>query len=308
MDLQGLREARSKGVVAYTRFCLDIRRHTENLYCFFEGEDGKYYNERILTYTNYKYDEIISYQCGGRNEVIKVYHLICKEKKFSNIAKAFFIDRDFIPVETSDKPEIYQTSAYSIENYYSSVEVFKRVLNREFHLNVAEIDFLRSVDNFITVQKCFHDHMTLFNAWVYYQREKEREEGHVVLDISDFKIGKLFSSICINDVVVRCPIDTELIVGMFPNAYELDEVRLSSICSMLNQQDKQKFFRGKFELQFFKNVIEDLKKKNRELSYFTSHIDGVRVDVSTNPLSSLCQYAETPECLVEFLSRYKKAS
>lgn len=308
MDLKQIRESRSKGVVAYTKFCLDASSNTDSLFCFFEGEDIKYYHERILRYTDYRYEEIISYSCGGKKQVIKAYSLISKDVQFQSIKKAFFIDRDFEPYDIKDKPEIYQTLGYSIENYYTSVEVFKRVLNREFHLNVVDGDYLRCVDDFISIQKCFHDHMTTFNAWVFFQREREREVGKELLVINHFKISRLFSSICIDQIKLSSNINLEYISSIFPDSYPVEIKRIDEITRIFNEQDKQKYFRGKFELQFFKNIIEDLKRKNKVNTYFSSVIENVRIDVGSNPLSSLSQYAETPECLITFLSQYKRTA
>jgi len=306
MNLQTLREARSKGVVAYTKFCLDVSSYSDKLFCFFEGEDGKYYNERILRHTDFDFEDIISYSCGGKKQVIKAYSLISKDEKFQSIKKAFFIDRDFDPYDVEDKEEMYQTSRYSIENYYSNISVFKRVLNREFQLNVVEHEFIKCVDDFRSVQSCFHDHMTFFNAWIFFQRERERIEGQDLLVINDFKLSKLFSSISIDNIEAKSIIDLSFINSLFPTSYSADIERIQEIIDYFNQQDKQKYFRGKFEFQFFRCIIEDLKKKNRDRTYFSTHIESVRIDVNSNPLSSLCLYADTPECLIEFLSKYKK--
>lgn len=307
MNIVEIRQARNRGVVAYTKFCLD-KKHNENcLFCFFEGEDNKYYDERILKYTNFKYSNIVNYNCGGKKQVIKVYHLIKNNGLNKDIQMAFFIDRDFEPYGIEDKKDIYQTPCYSIENFYCSVEAFKKIIHREFSLNFFEEDFQKCVNDYIKAQNLFHQATCLLNAWIFYQRQKENEEQRELVKLNDFKISKLFSKLCINEIE-GVEIDLNLINEKFPNSYKLDMDRFNEIYKNFQNINQQQAFRGKFELEFLRNIIEDLRKKNKDKTYFSLYRDCVRIDVNVNPLSSLCQYADTPDCLISFLSQYKSVS
>lgn len=308
MNIEEVRGARNRGVVAYTKFCLDKKEHSNFLFCFFEGEDSKYYDERIQKYTNFKYFNIINYNCGGKKQVIKAFHLIKNNGSQNDIQIAFFIDQDFEPYDISSYKEIYQTPCYSIENFYCSVEAFKKIICREFSLNVIEEDFQKCVDDYINAQNQFHKFTHLLNAWIFYQREKENIEKRELVKLNSFKISKLFNKICIDEVECKKEIDLGLINEKFPDAYELDMDRFNEIYGNLSHINHQQVFRGKFEFEFLRNVIEDLKRKNRDNVYFSAHRDCVRIDINSNPLSSLCQYADTPECLVDFLSQYESAS
>ena len=89
MDVNFLRESRQKGVVAFTRFCQDLKGHENCVFCFFEGEDIKYYGPRIEQFTNYSSSEIVNYNCNGRDEVEKAFTMITKKAEYNNINMMF---------------------------------------------------------------------------------------------------------------------------------------------------------------------------------------------------------------------------
>lgn len=305
MIVQNAREARSKGVVIFTRFCLDKKFHNDYLFCFFEGEDSKYYNERILKYTGYDSHHIINYNCGGKKQVIKAFDLINNCNLYSHVKKAFFIDKDFEPYDTRLKEEIYQTPCYSIENFYTSINAFERIISREFLLNPIDDDLNMCVKDFTKAQEKFHEYITFFNAWIFCQREKEREEGHELVNLGDFKISKLFNHITIDNVKCKRDITLECIKEYFPSSYDIDEARMNEVIDAFKASNRQQAFRGKFELEFLKLIIDDLKRKNKDHSYFSVHRECVRIDAHNNSLSTLSQYADTPDCLKIFLYKYR---
>ncbi len=63
MDIQKVKDARNKGVVAFSRYCQEKKKYRDYLFCFFEGEDAKYYFPRIEKYSGYEYTKII--HCNG---------------------------------------------------------------------------------------------------------------------------------------------------------------------------------------------------------------------------------------------------
>ena len=83
MDIQKVKDARNKGVVAFSRYCQEKKKYRDYLFCFFEGEDAKYYFPRIEKYSGYEYTKIIHYNCGGKKGVLKALNLVEKiETKF----------------------------------------------------------------------------------------------------------------------------------------------------------------------------------------------------------------------------------
>ena len=122
--LDELRQSRGKAQVAYQDFILHTRANKEGLFCFFEGKDNAYYIPRVKQFTN-KYHPI---NCGGREKVLKVYDLINNHREYDQYKKAFFIDRDFNPSLSPPNPKIFETPCYSIENFYTSVNVFQEII------------------------------------------------------------------------------------------------------------------------------------------------------------------------------------
>ena len=164
MDIQKVKDARQKGVVAFSRYCQEKRRNPHNLFCFFEGEDAKYYCPRIEMYTTYTFERITVYNCGGKKGVLSAYNLVVKEKD-DNVAKAFFIDSDYDSDRYTYKL-LYQTPCYSIENLYTSISSFERLINREFGINTSENDYIKCREDYIERKREFHNATIFFNAWL----------------------------------------------------------------------------------------------------------------------------------------------
>ena len=95
MDIQKVKDARNKGVVAFSRYCQEKKKYRDYLFCFFEGEDAKYYFPRIEKYSGYEYTKIIHYNCGGKKGVLKALNLVEKNRDEIYTAKAFFVDSDY---------------------------------------------------------------------------------------------------------------------------------------------------------------------------------------------------------------------
>lgn len=307
MDVQEIRDARNKGVVAFTKFCQDKQQHDDCIFCFFEGEDSKYYGPRIEYYSQYTYDKIISYNCGGRREVIKAYNLIHGKTEYECVNKIFFVDRDYAPLE-QELAGVYQTPCYSVENFYTSIDCFSRILNREFGINTIEDDFKKCVADYCQRQNEFHDETLYLNSWLSGQRKAEDQFCMKKITLADYKIGKLFSEISIEKVTSKKPIDKSLLLQQFPSAYNMTDEELAKEVAFFQSEDPQKLFRGKFELDFLKKIINSIKEKNKDGAYFQIKRECVYVDSSVNTLSTLSSYADTPECLIRFLSEHQRLS
>ncbi len=300
MSVENARQSRSKGVVAYAKFCLERMNYESKLFCFFEGDDYKYYNSRIENIKNRKYSDVITYDCGGRKGVEKVFKLISKDKV--DTETLFFVDKDYISSSIVGNPLVYETPCYSIENLYTTTESFEKILNQEFKLNSVDADFKKCVQDFIKRQYEFHECITFLNAWLYCQREKEIINGAKKISLSGFKIRRFFDEISIESVRLKSEFTLKLIESLFDDYYDVELGRVEEVIKDFSKKDKQKTFRGKFELEFLKAIITDLRTKNKNSQYFELKKDCVSIDANVNPISSLSQYACTPQCLVSFLS------
>ena len=301
-DVDTLRKHRNTGHTMYARFCTEHTNNDSCLFCFFEGEDYKYYVKRIETYTNYKFNSIIKYNCGGKKEVLKALELFMNDHKLAesyhkNIA--FFVDKDFDD-DVHYNELLYQTPCYSIENFYTSLEVFEQILQVEFGINSNESDFCKALHDFSSRQSEFHKYMLYVNSWLACQH---LHKVHVCY--SNFKITKLFSEISIDKVVCNRIINKEKLGKLFNIQNEISdtEIQLKSDYFTLNGMGS--LFRGKFEIEFLKRVLFSLIDRNKNNQYFTTKRTAVKLSSDNNMLSTFQSYAVTPDCLKNFLKKYK---
>ena len=307
MDVESTRNARQKGVVAFTRFCQDKKGHEECLFCFFEGEDSKYYGSRIEQYTEYPSEKVINYNCGGRKEVERVYLLISKRPEYDDVNKMFFIDSDYIPNEQVPS-DMYQTPCYSIENFYSSADCFGKILNREFGINSIDSDYSKCVTDYCNRQREFHSHTGFLNVWLSCQREEEEIKQQKAVVLRDFKVAQLFSEISIAKVECKQVIDKNLLMSIFPDAYDIEQTRIDATSEVLSARKVQQVYRGKFEFEFLRKILESIIIANKARTYFSEVYNCVHLTPGSNMLSSLSMYADTPTCLISFLKAHKCTS
>lgn len=307
MDVESTRDARQKGVVAFTKFCQDKKGHEEYLFCFFEGEDSKYYGSRIERYTDYPSEKVINYNCGGRKEVERVYLLISKRQEYDDVNKMFFIDSDYIPNEQIPS-DMYQTPCYSIENFYSSSDCFGKILNREFGINSIDADYSKCVADYCNRQREFHNQTSFLNIWLSCQREEEETKKQKAVVLKDFKVAQLFSEISIEKVETKQAIDENLLVDFFPNAYSIESGKIDTISTAWADQKAQQIYRGKFEMEFLRKILESIVMANKAHTYFSEVHNCVHLNPGSNMLSSLSAYADTPTCLVTFLIAHKRVA
>ena len=303
MNIEETRDEKSKSVVVYTRFCLDKNNNKDCLFCFYEGEDRKYYNSRIEKYSDYDFEHIISYDCGGKENVLNIYKLIGTSEKNNEIKKAFFIDRDFIPSPLK-KEEIYETPCYSIENFYVSASAFGKILVREFGINCNDQDYEKCIQDYKSRINEYNNLILYFNAWLSCQRKKGKDCFKVKL--SDFKIMRYFNNVSINKVEVKKIIDDAFLREYFKDADYVVAEEVEEEKKLFNEKDRSSLFRGKFELDFLKSVLKSLVELNKKQQYFAQKYNSVSLNPDTNILSTLCEYADTPDCLIKFLNQYRK--
>lgn len=254
MNIQEVKDARNKGVVAFSRYCQEKNKYQDYLFCFFEGEDAKYYFPRIEKYSDYKYNKIIHYNCGGKKGVLKALSLVEKNDDHF-IAKAFFVDNDY-ETQKYNNSFLYQTPCYSIENFYTSKEAFARILNREFGINTTERDFLKCCTDYSQRQQEFHNETMYLNSWLACQRFQEAIADDKKVVLSDFKVSKLFYEISIDSVVCKEEINHEKLEKLFPQAIGIPEYEIENKMKDFKQGDMGKLFRGKFEIEFLRKIID----------------------------------------------------
>ena len=237
---------------------------------------------------------------------MKAYQLISGKQEYADTNMMFFIDRDYDPLENALN-NVFQTPCYSIENFYTSSSCFSRFIVREFGINPIDEDYRMCVEDYLNRQREFHAETLYLNAWLSCQRKAEERYGQKSVVLADYKVSKLFSTISIDQITVKQAIDIKLLNQHFPNAYKVSQEDLNKELDFYRNSDCQQLFRGKFELEFLRKIIESLKSKNKEKSYFHEHYSCVYADANINTMSTLSEFADTPECLIDFLRNHQHA-
>ncbi|NER38345.1 MAG: DUF4435 domain-containing protein [Oscillatoria sp. SIO1A7] len=292
MSVDELRAARGKAVAVFTEFTRLYKKHDESaLYCFFEGEDSKYYGIRIKNVVRPEKYEFLS--CKGKDGVLGIYKMLSSRKYYDRARKAYFVDKDFD--KSIDEIGIYETPCHSVENFYTSIECFKNILKSEFHLTEADENFERSVKLYIKLQEQFHNSVELLNAWI--ACHINRSSG---LNVSDINFSKLVR-IDLTKASVNYTLDD--LCNKFPHLPAISQQELDAKKVELRAKVRQKSFRGKFEIEFLFSFLHKLINEANEKSspYFTRKIKVVLKLSRGNTISDLSQYADTPKCLYSYL-------
>jgi hypothetical protein len=305
MDIvEKLRRESSSGHVAYTEFILKLKRRKDCLFCFFEGkDDNKYYGIRI---DGIYQGQFLDISCDGKESVIAVKDLIETHEEYKNIQIAYFLDRDFDePVQIK---HVYCIPSYSIENQYSTINALARILKNEFSLNEEENDFSRVLLSFEALKGRFHEEVIMINAWLACQSDKRKALGIKTRLKIDSTIGKYFKSIVNSDLTgirdFRDLNSLEVIHSIFPDAPKIEVKELTLKITSLRGKNPDACYRGKFELLFFIDFLDKLKSeicRKAPAIFDKKRKCSLRFE-QPSALTILSIYAETPRCLVKYLS------
>jgi hypothetical protein len=296
-SVKTLRESRGKAQAVFMEFITSYKQNPSALYCFFEGEDSKYYGVRIKNIIRPEKDFYFS--CSGKDGVLGIHKMLSARKSYAKVKAAYFIDRDFDEsIRERGLNEIYETPCYSIENFYTSVQCFSEVLRSEFNLRESDENFERCVALYIKLQEEFHNAVELLNTWIACQRAKSSQ-----LNISDISVSR-FVTIDLNQITKKYVIDD--LYRMFPGAIVITQEELDARLTELRSSTRQKSFRGKFEIEFLRKFLEKLiHEANKDNShYFTRKVKVVLSLSKSNIISELSQYADTPDCLYSYLKSF----
>lgn len=300
-----MRTKREKGAVGFHKFVLKYKPKQQKPYCFVEGEDSKYYLPRVSMVCKSDPEFI---RCNGKKGVLEAFNEIQKHKEYENNCLLFFVDSDFDTPINNDC--IYETPCYSIENLYTSPEVFERILKSEFNLDETEEDFVNVSNLFIDRQNEFHDVIVELNTWILSYKKYMDKTGEIIkLRLNDLSFKDHLVNVTFETIICKYRLnDIERILEV-PNIISEAEF-LTNYRNMKINPNKGKVFRGKFELEFFRiflnKVIEDRNKKSgRKIFQNKSKIS---LSLDNNILTVLSIYAESPECLSEYIEKQWKKS
>ena len=277
---------------------------TARLFCFYEGEDSKYYNRRIKTI--FTEVDLIQFDCQGKNNVLKIYEKI-KNEEDSLQEYLFFVDKDYST--KSPYPDVYQTPLYSIENFYTDPRSVKNILTDKFNLHPTEVD-----DFSQRYEDLYNQYLELYNnVTVWYLaccdegipieiNKTYRVDSHISIENNSIILKKDY--ITTLSTVGRC-IESRLSPEELRKYKELYSSILQKAEHIIKDIDPKINSRGKFEFDFLKLFLNYIKKLNDNhlLNYNYSHIK-IKHLLNDDPLQSLSEYAITPEDLNTYISNH----
>lgn len=304
--IEKLRNNRETAPVAYTEFVLSYSKEKKSLYCFFEGdEDKRYYRIRLK-------QKFENFTCGGKDNVKKVYKMINGHEEYNLANTLFFIDKDYTDEQTS--ANIYVTPCYSIENFYTTQEVLINILINEFNLKEKDNDFKLILGKFNLLQTKFHEELLVFNAWLACQSNLREQNGTQTYLSIDSKVKSYFEGIVKNKLDGIKSFDDLKNIDfventLFSEAPKIEKQELQKKIEEFKSKIGSCIFRGKFELRFIVSFLQQLKNEigqKPSKSIFEKKQKCTFEFKYENIISTLSQYAFTPDCLKEFIDKNLK--
>ncbi|TMP30633.1 hypothetical protein CWB98_23215 [Pseudoalteromonas rubra] len=310
--LDTLREARSSISVQFMDFIKAVSRHRDILVCFFEGDDEKYFSIRINSILpEIKWTGI---NCKGKKNVTSLRDKISSHSQYKSSLVAFFIDNDFGDDVIDNEEDFYITPTYAVENFYSNVEAFKNIITAEFGMS----EFCSETNDFETAVSIFKDRlneycniMLAFNIWIKSHRiiEKSTDDKSKQLNLNNLKIEDLVS---ISLTEVTAVYDCGNVSSLFPNSFSVTPEQYADSELYFSQSEKslEELLRGKQQLEFLRVFLVQLREeRSKKVSTVFTRKTLVKLQLSkANVHSELSQYAITPSCLIEYLSKFKCAA
>jgi len=296
LSLEQMRKERGTYESIYIQFANNRRYFKTYAFCFYEGEDGKYYNSRIRQKFG---DKFITYTVGNKKEVLKLFNRVISENLYDDVCTMFFVDRDYDLSLRGINERLFETPCYSIENLYVQKECLMKILQSEFGLN--DNDFQKCLADFEQRERDFNNEILEFNSLVYLRRKKSDSN-------SNCSVGSIKTShmLKVNVDKVERATKYDQTINDIKEKLQFEEREIEEAKEELTEKgDFSVNFRGKNQLDFFVEFIRGLKKLNEEGGYFETKRNNIHINVTSNRLSELSQYAVTPHTLEDFLEKHK---
>lgn len=263
----------------------------------FEGKDIQYYRSRLEQYLTEDFGHI---PCDGKSTVLELREEIKEHSDYKDELCLYFVDCDFDDnSDIHNQDDVYITPCYSIENLYIADRVFEKILSDEFGINPnddKQFDlFSKILSEYKERKREFFQCIKEFNFYVYLIKINQAD-----LSYNDIKILNLVR-IEVDSVIKKYTCISEVLKGI-----DLNNFDLSMAQTYFSDKEPERHFRGKNNFHFLEKFLtklqEDANKKNSRkifprkmsISYTTQNL-----------LSSYSKYAETPQCLIDFLKKYK---
>lgn len=296
LSLEQMRAKRNVAEAVFKKFTEAKDKFDTYAFCFFEGEDGKYYNSRIEKYWGANFIPLVA---GKKKEVLKVMKMIKASPLYNNVCTMFFVDRDYDESLKETDKDLFETPCYSIENLYAQEATFCRILQAEFGLSVIDSDYCKCLNTYRARLAEFNQIIFHFNAIVKYQHQCKPDN---LCQFSSIRTSHL-ASISVDEVVKSNHHDrviAKLLEQLHASPEELSPIE----ANLALESQPHLVLRGKNQLDFMVSLIKIFKDLNIKGGYFSSKLPRVYITISENRLSELSQYAVTPPELIEFLKAH----
>ena len=303
--LSKMREGRKSYPAVFMKFVRYKDLHSTHAFCFYEGEDGMYYDRRIEEYLN-DGDRFVALIAGNKQNVLKAMQKICADSNYDSVRKMFFVDRDYDTLQACHK-DLYETPGYSIENFYVNGDAFRRVLRSAFYINECDPDFAPCINAYRETFKQFHEVILPFNALVKYKHLYAPDNTNCCFsDVSDSHL----SSITIGGAVKAPKHDEELQKlghNLRPDTHILAEIE----ADLSRTSNPYYTYRGKNELYCLTQLLEKMRDEynkpetSSSCSFFRDRQKRVKLPASNNSLGTLSQFASTPQDLIDFIIAHR---
>lgn len=298
LSLEQMRKERGTYEAIYIQFVNSKKYFKTYAFCFYEGEDGKYYNSRISQKFGNKF---ITYTVGNKKEVLKLFRRITSTDLYDDVCTMFFVDRDYDLSLSGESEKLFETPCYSIENLYVQKECLMKILQSEFGLNEIDDDFQKCLVDFEQRERDFNNEILEFNSLVYLRRKKSDSNSNC-----SFGSIKTSHMLKVNVDKVERATKYDETINKIKEKLQFEEKEIEKSKKELEEKgDFSVNFRGKNQLDFFVEFIRGLKKLNEDGGYFGIKHNNIHINVTSNRLSELSQYAVTPSILEEFLEKHK---
>lgn len=297
MNAQDLKKkANNSTAVAFHKFVLLRKNHIQDLFCFYEGMDNGYYYPRIKEIYNGNHHPIC---CGNKKSVLYMHKSV--KTKYPDTKCSFFVDNDFD--ERIENDDIYETPCYSIENFYTSKSFISDILKNEFGLSEIDSEYKTALNIFETNQEIYHQESLLFNGWYASLKEKASKNSCCTNVNLNCSIPKEFLVLKIGSIAGNYTYDD--LKNKFPEAISISKEEVENKIDELKSKELRLTLRGKYELEFvytfLQYLIDDanhIQKRNVIKKKTKFRVDKAQM------LSQLSQYAETPDCLINYIEQF----
>ena len=298
LSVTKMRNERQIFEAVYMQFTEHRKYFSSHAFCFYEGEDGKYYNARIKR----KIDNIITFSVKNKVGVLNLLKKIRQTNSYNDVCMMFFVDRDCDEGRNLQDEDLYETPCYSIENLYINKQCLIDILQSEFGINAVEPDGIKCLECFELREKEFNDLILEFNSLVYLRKLKNISNSKCSFRsiktsyLAKIKLDSINQSSRYTETIEKIKKDLDA------KPEEIEDAK----SRLMKKGNYSLNFRGKNQLDFFVNFIIELKQANNDGNYFSFKHNCVNIEPRNNPLSQLSQYAITPSCLSIFIDKHQE--